>query len=159
MGWVCVIQNINTDSCNKHPEHEAEDPFSGGVKGGGCSASPAMGLWVCGTKLYKMLSRREYELRAALMQCLLFQDEECLRPGEATDLSFLEKLEEKVGDHAHFVTYAFTLCIFPSHIQGWAGNNLCLVPEGIKQPIQMLESSTGGSGVLGGVSGAFSSPV
>lgn len=83
------------------------------------------------------------------MQCLLFQDEECLRPGEATDLSFLEKLEEKVGDHAHFVTYAFTLCIFPSHIQGWAGNNLCLVPEGIKQPIQMLESSTGGSGGAG----------
>ncbi|XP_032661317.2 unconventional myosin-Ih [Chelonoidis abingdonii] len=31
-------------------------------------------------------------------------DEECLRPGEATDLSFLEKLEEKVGDHAHFQT-------------------------------------------------------
>ncbi|XP_043385397.1 unconventional myosin-Ih isoform X4 [Chelonia mydas] len=31
-------------------------------------------------------------------------DEECLRPGEATDLSFLEKLEEKVGDHAHFLT-------------------------------------------------------
>ncbi|NXM05749.1 MYO1H protein, partial [Tyrannus savana] len=31
-------------------------------------------------------------------------DEECLRPGEATDLSFLEKLEEKVGDHPHFVT-------------------------------------------------------
>lgn len=45
--------------------------------------------------------------------CLLFQDEECLRPGEATDLSFLEKLEEKVGDHAHFVTYAFMLCILP----------------------------------------------
>ncbi|OXB84870.1 UNVERIFIED_CONTAM: hypothetical protein H355_015992 [Colinus virginianus] len=38
-------------------------------------------------------------------------DEECLRPGEATDLSFLEKLEEKVGDHAHFVTYAFMLCM------------------------------------------------
>ncbi|XP_060105855.1 unconventional myosin-Ih [Heteronotia binoei] len=31
-------------------------------------------------------------------------DEECLRPGEATDLSFLEKLEEKVGHHAHFLT-------------------------------------------------------
>ncbi|EMP37163.1 Myosin-Ih, partial [Chelonia mydas] len=31
-------------------------------------------------------------------------DEECLRPGEATDLTFLEKLEEKVGDHAHFLT-------------------------------------------------------
>ncbi|XP_066466085.1 unconventional myosin-Ih [Tiliqua scincoides] len=31
-------------------------------------------------------------------------DEECLRPGEATDLSFLEKLEEKVGHHAHIMT-------------------------------------------------------
>ncbi|KAJ6656735.1 hypothetical protein lerEdw1_003623 [Lerista edwardsae] len=31
-------------------------------------------------------------------------DEECLRPGEATDLSFLEKLEEKVGHHAHVLT-------------------------------------------------------
>ncbi|XP_077651711.1 unconventional myosin-Ih isoform X1 [Urocitellus parryii] len=31
-------------------------------------------------------------------------DEECLRPGPATDLSFLEKLEETVGAHAHFQT-------------------------------------------------------
>ncbi|XP_044541399.1 unconventional myosin-Ih [Gracilinanus agilis] len=31
-------------------------------------------------------------------------DEECLRPGTPTDLSFLEKLEEKVGKHAHFQT-------------------------------------------------------
>ncbi|XP_060048547.1 unconventional myosin-Ih [Erinaceus europaeus] len=31
-------------------------------------------------------------------------DEECIRPGPATDLSFLEKLEEKVGRHAHFQT-------------------------------------------------------
>ncbi|XP_027720908.1 unconventional myosin-Ih [Vombatus ursinus] len=31
-------------------------------------------------------------------------DEECLRPGSPTDLSFLEKLEEKVGKHAHFQT-------------------------------------------------------
>nr|XP_019613004.1 PREDICTED: unconventional myosin-Ih [Rhinolophus sinicus] len=31
-------------------------------------------------------------------------DEECIRPGPATDLSFLEKLEEKVGKHAHFRT-------------------------------------------------------
>lgn len=43
MGWVCVIQNINTDSCNKHPEHEAEDPFSGGVKGGGMFCFPCNG--------------------------------------------------------------------------------------------------------------------
>ncbi|CAL8348032.1 unnamed protein product [Lota lota] len=32
-------------------------------------------------------------------------DEECLRPGEATDLTFLERLEEKMGDHPHFVTH------------------------------------------------------
>ncbi|KAJ3605608.1 hypothetical protein NHX12_027653 [Muraenolepis orangiensis] len=32
-------------------------------------------------------------------------DEECLRPGEATDLTFLEKLEEKIGGHPHFVTH------------------------------------------------------
>uniref|UniRef100_G1PDR4 Myosin IH n=1 Tax=Myotis lucifugus TaxID=59463 RepID=G1PDR4_MYOLU len=31
-------------------------------------------------------------------------DEECIRPGPASDLSFLEKLEEKVGKHAHFQT-------------------------------------------------------
>ncbi|XP_006894960.1 PREDICTED: unconventional myosin-Ih [Elephantulus edwardii] len=31
-------------------------------------------------------------------------DEECIRPGPATDMSFLEKLEEKVGKHAHFQT-------------------------------------------------------
>uniref|UniRef100_A0A8C5D8T1 Unconventional myosin-Ih-like n=1 Tax=Gouania willdenowi TaxID=441366 RepID=A0A8C5D8T1_GOUWI len=32
-------------------------------------------------------------------------DEECLRPGEATDLTFLEKIEEKIGGHPHFVTH------------------------------------------------------
>ncbi|KAJ8379362.1 hypothetical protein SKAU_G00001400 [Synaphobranchus kaupii] len=32
-------------------------------------------------------------------------DEECLRPGEATDLTFLGKLEEKMGNHPHFVTH------------------------------------------------------
>ncbi|XP_067087176.1 unconventional myosin-Ih [Osmerus mordax] len=32
-------------------------------------------------------------------------DEECLRPGEATDLTFLERLEEKMGCHPHFVTH------------------------------------------------------
>uniref|UniRef100_W5KHE9 Myosin IH n=1 Tax=Astyanax mexicanus TaxID=7994 RepID=W5KHE9_ASTMX len=31
-------------------------------------------------------------------------DEECVRPGDATDLTFLEKLEEKMGNHPHFVT-------------------------------------------------------
>ncbi|KAM9319265.1 unconventional myosin-Ic [Gastrophryne carolinensis] len=32
-------------------------------------------------------------------------DEECLRPGEATDLTFLEKLEDTVKNHPHFVTH------------------------------------------------------
>uniref|UniRef100_A0A3B4V6M8 Unconventional myosin-Ih-like n=1 Tax=Seriola dumerili TaxID=41447 RepID=A0A3B4V6M8_SERDU len=32
-------------------------------------------------------------------------DEECLRPGEATDLTFLEKMEYKIGGHPHFVTH------------------------------------------------------
>ncbi|XP_069082199.1 unconventional myosin-Ic isoform X1 [Pleurodeles waltl] len=32
-------------------------------------------------------------------------DEECLRPGDATDLTFLEKLEEAVKNHPHFVTH------------------------------------------------------
>uniref|UniRef100_A0A671NXH9 Unconventional myosin-Ih-like n=1 Tax=Sinocyclocheilus anshuiensis TaxID=1608454 RepID=A0A671NXH9_9TELE len=32
-------------------------------------------------------------------------DEECLRPGEATDFTFLEKLEEKMCGHPHFVTH------------------------------------------------------
>ncbi|XP_046900302.1 unconventional myosin-Ih [Hypomesus transpacificus] len=32
-------------------------------------------------------------------------DEECLRPGEATDLTFLEKLERTMGGHPHFVTH------------------------------------------------------
>nr|XP_021526956.1 unconventional myosin-Ic [Aotus nancymaae] len=32
-------------------------------------------------------------------------DEECLRPGEATDLTFLEKLEDTVKHHPHFLTH------------------------------------------------------
>uniref|UniRef100_A0AAY5F5X5 Myosin motor domain-containing protein n=1 Tax=Electrophorus electricus TaxID=8005 RepID=A0AAY5F5X5_ELEEL len=32
-------------------------------------------------------------------------DEECMRPGDSTDLTFLEKLEEKMGHHPHFVTH------------------------------------------------------
>lgn len=36
--------------------------------------------------------------------CHTPQDEECLRPGEATDLTFLEKLEDTVKHHPHFLT-------------------------------------------------------
>ncbi|XP_061461437.1 unconventional myosin-Ic isoform X2 [Rhineura floridana] len=32
-------------------------------------------------------------------------DEECLRPGDATDMSFLEKLEETIKNHPHFLTH------------------------------------------------------
>ncbi|MCI4392385.1 hypothetical protein PGIGA_G00145290 [Pangasianodon gigas] len=31
-------------------------------------------------------------------------DEECLMPGDATDLTFLEKMEKKMGNHPHFIT-------------------------------------------------------
>ncbi|XP_057674432.1 unconventional myosin-Ih isoform X1 [Corythoichthys intestinalis] len=32
-------------------------------------------------------------------------DEECLRPGEASDFTLLEKMEEKIGGHPHFLTH------------------------------------------------------
>ena len=32
-------------------------------------------------------------------------DEECLRPGEVTDSTFLEKLTKAIGHHQHFVTH------------------------------------------------------
>ncbi|XP_036419693.1 myosin Ic, paralog b isoform X1 [Colossoma macropomum] len=32
-------------------------------------------------------------------------DEECLRPGDASDITFLEKLEDTVGGHAHFLSH------------------------------------------------------
>uniref|UniRef100_A0A673G217 Unconventional myosin-Ic n=1 Tax=Sinocyclocheilus rhinocerous TaxID=307959 RepID=A0A673G217_9TELE len=32
-------------------------------------------------------------------------DEECLRRGDASDITFLEKLEDTLGGHAHFVTH------------------------------------------------------
>ncbi|XP_053336802.1 unconventional myosin-Ih [Clarias gariepinus] len=31
-------------------------------------------------------------------------DEECLMPGDATDLTFLDKMEQKMGNHPHFIT-------------------------------------------------------
>lgn len=35
-------------------------------------------------------------------------DEECLRPGDATDITFLQKLEQNVGSHPHFITHRAT---------------------------------------------------
>lgn len=43
-------------------------------------------------------------LRLKLNSVSLFQDEECLRPGETCDISFLEKLEDTLGGHPHFIT-------------------------------------------------------
>lgn len=40
----------------------------------------------------------------------LIKDEECLRPGEATDLTLLEKMEEEIGGHPHFVTWVGNFC-------------------------------------------------
>ena len=33
-------------------------------------------------------------------------DEECLRPGDVTDQTFLEKLGEVIGKHAHFLSHS-----------------------------------------------------
>ncbi|KAJ7387260.1 Unconventional myosin-Ih [Desmophyllum pertusum] len=33
-------------------------------------------------------------------------DEECLRPGEVSDMTFLDKMEKTIGEHAHFVSHA-----------------------------------------------------
>ncbi|XP_023689111.1 unconventional myosin-Ih [Paramormyrops kingsleyae] len=32
-------------------------------------------------------------------------DEECMRPGDTTDITFLERLEERMGSHPHFITH------------------------------------------------------
>ena len=41
----------------------------------------------------------------------IFKDEECLRPGEASDLTFLDKMEKTIGEHAHFVRYGCKIVI------------------------------------------------
>ena len=33
-------------------------------------------------------------------------DEECLRPGDVTDQTFLEKLGEIIGKHPHFLSHS-----------------------------------------------------
>uniref|UniRef100_A0A8C5LD83 Myosin 1H n=1 Tax=Jaculus jaculus TaxID=51337 RepID=A0A8C5LD83_JACJA len=69
----------------------------------------------CNEKLQQLLIERtlkaeqaEYEVEGIEVNIgitlrVMFS-KECIRPGPATDLSFLEKLEEKVGRHAHFQT-------------------------------------------------------
>lgn len=32
-------------------------------------------------------------------------DEECLRPGEPTDMSFLEKLNVNLNNHPHYISH------------------------------------------------------
>lgn len=55
-----------------------------------------------------MIFGQSFIKRIRMSECYFFvrlsQDEECLRPGDASDLTFLEKLEDTVGGHAHFVT-------------------------------------------------------
>lgn len=47
----------------------------------------------------------DWKYRLPMLKFDRVQDEECLRPGEATDLTFLERLEDKMGNHPHFVTW------------------------------------------------------
>uniref|UniRef100_A0A7N8XEU9 Myosin IHb n=1 Tax=Mastacembelus armatus TaxID=205130 RepID=A0A7N8XEU9_9TELE len=70
-------------------------------------------------------------------------DEECLRPGEATDLTFLEKMEEKIGGHPHFVTHKLadqktrkTLQRGDFRLLHYAGEvTYCVVMQQSKNPI------------------------
>lgn len=55
-----------------------------------------------GIELNWNITHRKVKYNHVLM--VILQDEECLRPGDATDLTFLERLEEKMGNHPHFVT-------------------------------------------------------
>lgn len=54
------------------------------------------------------LSIMNYHVFSLASWSFLPQDEECLRPGEATDLTFLQKLEQTVGSHRHFITHKAT---------------------------------------------------
>ena len=40
--------------------------------------------------------------------CVCVQDDECLRPGDVSDQTFLVKLIEAVGSHNHFITLVTT---------------------------------------------------
>lgn len=40
------------------------------------------------------------------IESLFIKDEECLRPGEPTDATFLTKLENVVGKHPHFLSHS-----------------------------------------------------
>lgn len=46
-------------------------------------------------------------------------DEECLRPGEPSDKTFLTKLEETMGKHPHFVTWVLMIFLFFKIIPGF----------------------------------------
>lgn len=37
---------------------------------------------------------------------IALMDEECLRPGDPTDLSFLRKMNDNLGDHAHYICHS-----------------------------------------------------
>ncbi|EPQ09855.1 Myosin-Ih [Myotis brandtii] len=59
-------------------------------------------------------------------------DEECIRPGPASDLSFLEKLEEKVGKHAHFQTWDNLWRVWDSKgFSGQGSQSLLLMGENV----------------------------
>ncbi|XP_022241921.1 unconventional myosin-Ic-like [Limulus polyphemus] len=56
-------------------------------------------------------------------------DEECLRPGDATDMTFLDKLETVVGSHQHFLSHKIadkrtkkTLCRNEFRLRHYAGD-------------------------------------
>ncbi|KAG7244038.1 hypothetical protein INR49_006199 [Caranx melampygus] len=85
----------------------------------------------CNEKLQQLFIQLTLKAEQEEYEAEDIEDEECLRPGDATDLTFLERLEEKMGNHPHFVTYK-PLC--PATWPHWRG-----VPaDGVEVLVQHL---------------------
>ncbi|KAK1806296.1 hypothetical protein P4O66_000171 [Electrophorus voltai] len=59
----------------------------------------------CNEKLQQLFIQLTLKAEQEEYEAEGIEDEECMRPGDSTDLTFLEKLEEKMGHHPHFVTH------------------------------------------------------
>ena len=69
-------------------------------------------IWFCSGPTWRqaILSPTKLQQDWIIDSSPLIKDEECLRPGEATDLTLLEKMEEEIGGHPHFVTWVGNFC-------------------------------------------------
>lgn len=83
--------------------------------------------------IYSILSKKEFILNI-LITCVVgiisLLDEECLRPGDPNDLSFLEKMTDKLNHHKHFISHQkadIKVQKIMSRVVWWWSNPLKLV--------------------------------